>query len=61
MMRTVGLKDLRRDLGRYVATVSTDGPVTVTDTNLPKAVLVSLQRYQDGEEALSLVSEGRGQ
>lgn len=56
-MRTVGLRDLRRDLGRYVETVETEGPVTVTDTNLPKAVLVSLQRYQEGEDALRQANE----
>jgi prevent-host-death family protein len=53
---TVGIRDLRQDLSRYLARVKKGERLTVTDRNRPVAVLAPLPEQEDAWERM--IAEG---
>jgi prevent-host-death family protein len=60
-MSTVGIKDLKVHLGRYVSRAAKGETITVTKRGTPVAMLVPLSPDRAGIEALKRTGRIRGQ
>jgi prevent-host-death family protein len=60
-MSTVGIKDLKVHLGRYVSRAAKGETITVTERGTPVAMLVPLSPDRAGIEALKRTGRIRGQ
>ncbi|HYR44217.1 MAG TPA: type II toxin-antitoxin system prevent-host-death family antitoxin [Terriglobia bacterium] len=60
-MSTVGIKDLKVHLGRYVSRAARGETITVTDRGTPVAMLVPLSADRAAIEALKRTGRIRGQ
>jgi len=57
-MKSVGIRDLKSNLSKYLAEVKDGQPITITDRNRSFAVIMPLKGANEQEELLQLVQKG---
>ena len=57
-MKTVGIRELKRDLSKYLRSVKAGNKVIITDRNREIAVIVPLKKADEQGKILQLVREG---
>ena len=57
-METVGIRELKRDLSKYLRSVKAGNKVIITDRNREIAVIVPFKKADDQGKILQLIREG---
>ena len=57
-METVGIRELKENLGRYMSAVRTGEKITITDRNKEIAVLIPLGKNSREEKIYQLIQRG---
>ena len=57
-METVGIRDLKRNLSKYLRSVKTGKKILITDRKKEIAVIVPFRKFDDQGKILQLVREG---